>query len=91
MQYYFKANNIPYLMYNALYNGFDDPLTIECEELLAKVDQTKYFKLQGDFSNTQHGFCLKNKLTVSNLDEHPRMQGHTAWAGELLPMAKKIL
>ena len=91
MQNYFKANNIPYLMYNALYNGFDDPLTIECEELLAKVDQTKYFKLQGDFSNTQHGFCLKNKLTVSDLDEHPRMQGHTAWAGELLPMAKKIL
>ena len=91
LQNYFKANNIPFLMYNALYNGFDNPLTMECEQLLAKVDTTKYFKLQGNFSDTQHGFCLKNKLTVSDLDDHPRMEGHTAWARELLPMAKKIL
>lgn len=91
MQNYFKANNVPYLMYNALYNGFDDPLTDECKKLLGMVDQKKYYKLQGSFDETQHGWCLKNKLTVSEIDEHPNTQGQTAWAEELMPLVSKGL
>ena len=91
MQNYFKANNVPYLMYNALYNGFDDPLTDECKKLLGMVDQKKYYKLQGSFDKTQHGWCLKNKLTVSEIDEHPNTQGQTAWAEELMPLVSKGL
>ena len=91
MQNYFKANNVPYLMYNALYNGFDDPLTDECKKLLGMVDQKKYYKLQGSFDETQHGWCLKNKLTVSEIDEHPKTQGQTAWAEELMPLISKGL
>lgn len=91
MQNYFKANNVPYLMYNALYNGFDDPLTDECKKLLGMVDQKKYYKLQGSFDETQHGWCLKNKLTVSEIDEHPNTQGQTAWAEELMPLISKGL
>tara|TARA_A100001015_G_scaffold319609_1_gene443023 strand:- start:1079 stop:1855 length:777 start_codon:yes stop_codon:yes gene_type:complete len=91
MQNYFKANNVPYLMYNALYNGFDDPLTDECKKLLGMVDQKKYYKLQGSFDETQHGWCLKNKLTVSEIDEHPNTQGQTAWAEELMPLVLKGL
>ncbi len=91
MQNYFKANNVPYLMYNALYNGFNDPLTDECKKLLGMVDQKKYYKLQGSFDETQHGWCLKNKLTVSEIDEHPNTQGQTAWAEELMPLISKGL
>ena len=91
MQNYFKANNVPYLMYNALYNGFDDPLTDECKKLLGMVDQKNYYKLQGSFDETQHGWCLKNKLTVSEIDEHPNTQGQTAWAEELMPLVSKGL
>ena len=91
MQNYFKANNVPYLMYNALYNGFDVPLTDECKKLLGMVDQKKYYKLQGSFDETQHGWCLKNKLTVSEIDEHPNTQGQTAWAEELMPLVSKGL
>ena len=86
MQNYFKANNVPYLMYNALYNGFNNPLTDECKRLLAKVDQGKYYKLQGSFDETQHGWCLKNKLVVSDLDEHPNVEGQSAWANQLMPL-----
>jgi len=91
MQNYFNANGIPYLMYNALYNGFDDPLTEECKKLLSKVDQTKYYKLQGSFNETQHGLCLNKKMIVSELDEHPNIEGQTAWAEQLMPMVKKML
>ena len=91
MQHYFKANSVPYLMYNALYNGFDDPLTDECKELLSKVDQTRYYKLQGNFNECQHGWSLKNHLVVSELDDHPNVPGQQAWAEQLMPLVEKIL
>ena len=90
MQSYLQLKNIPYLMYNSLYNGFDVPLTEECRKLLCMVDQKKYYKLQGSSHETQHGWCLKNKLVVSELDEHPRIDGQTAWAEKLMPLVEKI-
>lgn len=91
MQNFCKANSVPYLMYNALYNGFDDPLTYECQKLLGMIDQKNYYKLQGSFDETQHGWCLKHKMVVSELDEHPNVEGQTAWAEQLMPLVKDLL
>ena len=91
MQSYLKLNEVPYLMFNALYNGFDMPLTKECQTLLDMVDQKHFFKLQGEAKDTQHGWCLNKKLVVSDLDVHPNIKGQEAWAMELLPQVKEIL
>ena len=90
MQSFLKLNKTPYLMFNALHNGFDRPLTNECRRLLEKVDQKYFYKLQGSFNETQHGWCLKKKFVVSDLDEHPNVYGQKAWASELQPLVKDI-
>ena len=55
------------------------------------VDQTRYYKLKGSFNETQHGWCLKNRMVVSDLDEHPNIEGQTAWADQLMPMVQKAI
>ena len=90
MQNYLKNNNVPYLMFNALSNGFDKPLTDECNDLLKQVDERHYYNLKGDFDNCQHGWCVKEGLSVSENDQHPSIQGHKQWGSKLLPMAKAI-
>ena len=91
MQNYFKSNNIPYLMFNALWNGFDLPLTKECDELLSKVDEKYFYKLRGTSQETQHGWCVERKLNVSDMDDHPNLKGQEAWANELFPHVKEIM
>ena len=91
MQSYLKSKGVPYLIFNALYNGFDMPLTKEWKKLINMVDQKHFFKLQSTAENTQHGWCLNKKLVVSDLDVHPNVQGQKAWANELLPQIKEIL
>ena len=91
MQNYLKNNNIPYLMFNALWNGFDEPLTEECEKLLRQVDEKYYYKLKGDFAGSQHGWCMKEGLAVSEFDEHPTIEGHKQWGLQLLPLVEEIL
>jgi|TARA_Y100000590_G_scaffold367629_1_gene427800 hypothetical protein len=91
MQNYFKNNNVPYLIFNALWNGFDKPLTKECKTLLKDVDQNHYYKLKGTPDESQHGWCKKSGLSVSELDEHPNIEGQKQWGLKLLPLAKKIL
>ena len=90
MQSYLKLNNIKYLMFNALHNGFDKPLTDECRRLLDQVDTKHFYNLQGRFDQCQHGWCLNKNLIVSDLDDHPNVQGHTVWANKLLPQANNI-
>ena len=90
MQSFLKLNKIPYLMFNALHNGFDKPRTNECQGLLEKVDQKYFYKLQGSFDETQHGWCMKQGLNVSNRDQHPNVQGQRAWADKLQPLVKDI-
>jgi hypothetical protein len=90
MQSFLKLNKTPYLMFNALYNGFDRPRTNECRRLLEQVDQKRFYKLQGSFDETQHGWCLKNKFVVSDLDEHPNVVGQREWADILQPLVKDI-
>jgi hypothetical protein len=91
MQSFLKLNKVPYLMFNALHNGFDKPRTNECRVLLEKVDQKHFYKLQGSFNETQHGWCMKQGLSVSDIDEHPNVQGQREWADLLEPMVEKIL
>ena len=91
MQNYLKNNNVPYLMFNALSNGFDKPLTDECNDLLKQVDERHYYNLKGDFDNCQHGWCVKEELSVSENDDHPNIQGHKKWGLKLLPIAQEIL
>ncbi len=91
MQSYLKSKGVPYLIFNALYNGFDMPLTKECKKLIDMVDQKHFFRLQGTAENTQHGWCLNKKLVVSDLDVHPNIQGQKAWANKLLPQIKEII
>ena len=91
MQNYFKSKNIPYLMFNALWNGFDIPLTKECDHLLGKVDEKRFYKLRGSSEETQHGWCVEKKLNVSNFDDHPNLAGQEAWADQLQPKIEKIL
>ena len=91
MQNYFKNNNIPYLMFNALWNGFDRPMTRECKDLLSKVDEKHFYELRGTFDNVQHGWCVKEGLQVSEQDDHPNIQGQLAWAEKLMPQVESIL
>lgn len=91
MQNYLKEKKVPFLMFNALYNGFDRLLTQECKAYANKVDVKHFFKLKGSFDECQHGWCLKEGLTVSNLDQHPNVQGQKAWGGLLLNLAQEIL
>ena len=56
-----------------------------------KVDQKHFFKLYATAEETQHGWCKKRKLNVSDLDDHPNIKGQEAWAEELLPHVKDIL
>ena len=91
MQRFLKTENIPYLIYNAMSNGFDKPLTKECELLLNKIDKNHFYNLQGSYDECQHGWCVKEKLHVSDEDEHPNLKGHLAWGEKLLTMAKKVL
>ena len=90
MQSFLKLNKVPYLMFNALHNGFDKPRTNECQGLLEKVDQKRFYKLQGSFDETQHGWCMKQGLNVSDRDQHPNVQGQRAWADILQPLVKDI-
>tara|TARA_B100000214_G_scaffold375583_1_gene362939 strand:+ start:5777 stop:6568 length:792 start_codon:yes stop_codon:yes gene_type:complete len=90
MQNYLKANNVPYLMFHALYNGFDKPLTDESKAYANKVDEKNFYKFRGTFDECQHGYCLKEGLTVSNYDEHPNVQGQKKWGGMLLEQALEI-
>lgn len=91
MQNYLKNNNVPYLIFNALHNGFDTPHTSEAQELLNKVDEQNFFQLRATHEETQHGWCLTNGLCVSENDEHPAIDGHCAWGLKMLNMTKSIL
>ena len=44
-----------------------NPQTIikECKELLEQVDEKYYYKLKGKFDESQHGWCMKEGLSVS--------------------------
>ena len=90
MQSFLKLKNIRYLMFNALHNGFDQPLTNECRRLLDQVDTKHFYNLNGTFDECQHGWCLKKQMVVSDIDDHPNVEGHRAWAELMLPQAKNI-
>lgn len=91
MQSFLKSMKVPHLIFNALYNGFDNPLTNECKKLISKIDKKYYFDLQANFDNCQHGWCLKKGLTVSEIDQHPNVQGQKEWGNLMLSQCKSIM
>jgi len=91
MQSFLKLKNIPYLFFNALYNGFDKPFTEECKNLLNLIDENYFYQLRSTFEECQHGFCIENNMTISNEDTHPNARGQEAWGKLLLPKVKNIL
>ena len=91
MQNFLQNKKVPYLMFNALHNGFATPYTSEAQELLKKVNEQNFFQLRAKHDNTQHGWCLKNQMCVSENDEHPAIDGHCAWGLKMLNMTESIL
>ena len=87
MQSWLKANHTPYLMFNALNNGFDQPLTRECQVLLQSVDQRHYFDL-AQTHGAQIDWTRRKGLNVSELDAHPCVRGQRIWGNLLLDHVK---
>ncbi len=91
MQSFLQNNKVPYLIFNALHNDFDKPYTKEAKELLKKVDNKFFYELKGTWAETQHGWCIKQGLSVSENDEHPAINGHIAWGEKMLEQVKLII
>lgn len=89
MQSFLQYKQVPYLIFHALDNGFDIPLTDESKKLLDMIDQKYFYKCKENI--TQHGYCMDNNLTVSDIDQHPNIAGQQAWADQLLPQVKDII
>ena len=90
MQYFLKYMGVPYLMFNALHNGFDQPQTQEASTLLNEIDEHHFYKLRGVSVNSQHGWAVANGMTVHAKDEHPNLQGQLEWGKLLEPKALQI-
>ena len=58
--------------------------------LYLQVDKKHFYNLNGTFDECQHGWCLKKQMVVSDIDDHPNVEGHRAWAELMLPQAKNI-
>jgi len=78
LQNYFKLNNIPYVMYNALPNYVNVEI-LDFNTLIKTIDMGRFFK-----PDTSHyDFVMKDKLIVSPNDPHPSAEGHQQWATQL--------
>ncbi len=75
LQYYFKANKIPYVMYHGLPG--DIKLQYDDHKLLWNaVDKDHFYQPM----KSQAEFVNDNKLFVSKNDYHPTAEGHQRWA-----------
>ena len=83
LQYYFKAKNIPYIMYHGL--AGDIKLDNNDHQLLWNAVDLDHFyapmKSQAEFVN-------ESKLFVSDNDYHPTAEGHRQWAVEIIEFIK---
>ena len=78
LQNYFKLNNIPYVMYNALPNHLNGEI-LDFKTLIKTIDMRRFFK-----PDTSHyDFVMKDKLIVSPEDPHPSAEGHLQWTKQL--------
>ena len=90
MQSHLKLHKVPYLMFNALHNGFDQPQTQEADRLLKQVDEDHFYKLRGNSTESHHGFAVNTGKFVHTKDEHPNLQGQREWGKKLEPQALQI-
>lgn len=78
LQSYFKLNNIPYIMYNALPNSITG-VNKDILKLSSALDKKRFFQID----NSHYDYVIKNKLIVSPSDPHPSTDGHMQWATQL--------
>ena len=87
LQYFFKSNGIPYLMYNGLWNptaeGKNDHTS------LSNLVDKKYFYGFGDPELCHYTWCKRKKLCVSKGDPHPSEEGHKEFAKVLISYINK--
>lgn len=84
LQYYFKANNIPYVMYNGL-NG-EINLNFDDHKLLWNtVDKNHFYSPL----RSHMEFIVDAGLMVSEDDYHPNSEGHQEWAQGLISFIKE--
>ena len=85
LQNYLKANNIPYVMYNAMSNNTQSKSS-SINILNDEVDQKRFFV----FNEMNHfDYVRKNNLAISNTDYHPTAEGHKIWFEMLWKFVEK--
>ena len=90
VQNWCKQHNLNYIMFNALYNGLDEPITRECKSLMKFIDTKYFFNLNADFDNCHHGWCIKHGEVINPNDEHPNVKGYEMWAEHMLPFIERL-
>jgi len=81
LQWYFKANQIPYIMYHGLTSQIDTQWP-DHQILFDSIDMENFYK-----PGTSHiDYIKQNNLTISKEDEHPSEQGHKQWAQDLIKL-----
>jgi hypothetical protein len=85
LQWYFKANQIPYIMYHGLPGEIDTKFD-DHKILWNSVDKNHVylpFKSHAEFINEAN-------LFVSDQDYHPTEQGHLQWADSVISFIKQL-
>ena len=84
LQWYFKANKIPYVMYHGLPNQINTNWS-DHKVLYDSIDLECFYN-----HNTSHmDFIKEKKLTISEEDEHPSELGHRIWTQDLIRLIEK--
>lgn len=79
LQWYFKANSIPYIMYHGLPSEIN--LNYQDHKLLWNSIDQKYFY---NSNSSHYEYITENNLFVSKQDYHPTVEGHQQWTKQLI-------
>jgi len=94
LQDFFKLNNINYCMYNALTNRYNSGDAEGLDRLADKVDKQRFFgfDVESHLEFVQNSIKepgIKNRLTLSDIDDHPSHRGHRLWGDKLHAFIKE--
>ncbi len=87
LQYFFKSNGIPYLMYNGIWNNTWEGKK-DHASLLNLIDKKHFFGF-GQHELSHFKWCARNNLCVGDGDEHPNKEGHKEFAKLLISYINK--
>jgi len=102
LQDFFKVNDIKYCMYNALENNYpsgqglnrQDKASLGLDRLAEKVDKQRFFQFdkESHLEFVKNSRCQpdrENRLTLSDIDDHPNRRGHKLWGDRLHAFIKE--